>query len=240
MPLALFATIGSASAQSMARLDLSNDPEVDSVNPKLRMIFENLGGRVPGPDIMNARDISDLETNWRPTYHSLGEFVASVQREGWKVAAKRDLSDFYVAVLLTTHGNLAAVYYAKDRAGLQAQQKGAVRLFVSDNHLRQIVPDEDRYDLVQRWKFSAISSSNDAAQGLMPGSDNDLRAPQVAMRDAQTGANNGYSMSTIHGWLVYREGLYFVMPAKIRQYLVVFIGGDAPSDRIALSLASQG
>jgi hypothetical protein len=39
-----------------------------------------------------------------PPRHDLGEHDGDV---GWKVAAKRDFKDFYVAVLATPHGNLA-------------------------------------------------------------------------------------------------------------------------------------
>jgi hypothetical protein len=220
-----------------ARLDLNPDPEIDFVNPKLRMIFENLGHRVPGTDIMHARVITDLRENWRPTYNSLEEFVDSVSREGWIVAAKRDLADFYVVALLTKHGNVAGVYYAKDDLGIKAQRLGSVKLFVADKNMRQIVPDDSRLDLDQRWRYSATSSTNQGAQGLMPTGEADDRMPQVAMNDVY--ANKGYSTGTMQGWLVYHEGLYFVMPGNVKQFLLVFVSGYAPGDRMALSFGKE-
>jgi hypothetical protein len=188
---------------------------------------------VPGTDIMHARDITDLRENWRPTYNSLGQFADSVSRDGWVVAAKRDLPDFYVVVLLTKHGNVAGVYYAKNDLGIRAQRHGSVKLFVADKNMRQIVPDDSRFDLDQRWRYSASSSTNQGAQGLMPTGEADDRMPQVVMNDGY--ANKGYSTGTMQGWLVYHEGLYFVMPANVKQFLLVFVGGDAPGDRMALS-----
>jgi len=240
LALALLAPFHAAWAQTPERLDLSSDPETDYVSPKLHAIYENLGGEVPAADIMDARNLTELKKSWRPTYHSLAEFVASVQRAGWKVAAQRDLADFYVVVLLTPHGNVAAVYYAKSPAGLAAQANGTVKLFLSDRAMNQVIPDDARYDLVQRWRFSARSSSSDGSQGLMPASDGDERAPQVSTVDAQTGIPTGFSGSTVHGWLVYREGLYFVVPPNLKQYLVVFIGGPAPADQLALAFTHKG
>jgi hypothetical protein len=96
-----------------SRLDLSPDPSVDYVIPKLQIVYEYLGHDVPGNEIMQAEGLQDLKDNWRPTYNSLDEFVSGVSHQGWRVAAKRDLKDFYLAVFATPHGNIAGEYYAK-------------------------------------------------------------------------------------------------------------------------------
>jgi hypothetical protein len=107
-----------------SRLDLSLDPSVDYVVPKMQIVFEYLGHDVPGNAIIQANDLQDLKDNWRPTYSSLDEFVSGVSREGWTVAAKRDLKDFYLAVYATPHGNLAGEYYAKTNEGRKLQRSG--------------------------------------------------------------------------------------------------------------------
>jgi hypothetical protein len=200
-------------AVTASRLDLSPDPSVDYVVPKVQIVFEYLGHDVPGNAIMQAKDLQDLKDNWRPTFGSLGEFISSVSREGWKVAAKRDLKDFYLAVFATPNGNVAGEYYAKTREGRRLQSWGKIRLFVSDQSFKQIVPDSDVFALEQRMKYSVFVSSN--VHGLMPA-------------NFEERGFNGLVVSggtTLSGWLSFHEGDLFMMPSGVKHFLFVFKGG---------------
>jgi len=44
-----------------SRLDLSPDPSVDYVVPKLQIVYEYLGHDVPGNEIMQAEGLQDLK-----------------------------------------------------------------------------------------------------------------------------------------------------------------------------------
>ncbi len=163
-----------------SRLDLSPDPSVDYLVPKLQIVYEYLGHDVPGNEIMQAEGLQDLKDNWRPTYGTLDEFVSGISRDGWTVAAKRDLKDFYIAVFATPHGNIAGEYYAKTREGMELQSQGKILLFVSDRSFKQIVPDSEVFTLEQRMKYSV--SVGDAPHGLMPANFHDApsEAPATA------------------------------------------------------------
>jgi hypothetical protein len=209
-----------------SRLDLSPDPSVDYIVPKEQMVFEYLGHDVPGNAIMQAKDLQDLKDNWRPTYGSLDEFMSGISRQGWTLAAKRDLKDFYVAVFATPHGNLAGEFYAKTEEGIQLQRLGKILLFVSDRGFNQIVPDSDVFALEQRMKYSAYSNSKSHLHGLMPASLDDLRGLTL------TGG------STYSGWLIFHEGTLFIMPTGVKQFLFVFKGGATADDSVALAFSN--
>jgi hypothetical protein len=195
------------------RLDLSPDPSVDYVVPRMQIVYQYLGHDVPGNAIVQAKDLQDLKDNWRPTYGSLGEFVSGISRGGWTLAAKRDLKDFYLAVFATPHGNLAGEYYPKTDEGRKLQRSGKILLFVSDDNFRQIVPDSGVFTLEQRMRYSVYASEN--VHGFMP-SNFDERG------------FNGLSMGggiTFSGWLIFHEGDLFIMPSGVKHFLFVFKGG---------------
>jgi hypothetical protein len=208
-----------------SRLDLSPDPFVDYVLPKVQIVFEYLGHDVPGNAIVQAKDLQDLKDNWRPTYNSLDEFVASISREGWTVAAKRDLKDFYIAVFATPHGNLAGEYYAKTDEGRKLQRSGSILLFVSDGSLRQIVPDADVFTLEQRMKYSVSAGFN--VHGLMP-----ANFDERGFRGLSSNGDITYS-----GWLIFHEGDLFMMPSGVKHFLFVFKGGVTAGDCVELAFS---
>jgi hypothetical protein len=210
-----------------SRLDLSADPSVDYVVPKVQIVFEYLGHDVPGNAIMQARDLQDLKDNWSPTYSSLDEFVSDVSREGWKVAAKRDLKDFYIVVFATPHGNLAGEYYAKTSEGRELQRLGKILLFVSDSSLNQIVPDSDVFTLEQRMRYSVYAGVN--VHGLMP-SNFDERG----FRSLGSTGDITYS-----GWLIFHEGDLFMMPSGVKHFLFVFKGGATAGDSVELAFSNR-
>jgi hypothetical protein len=209
-----------------SRLDLSLDPSVDYVLPKVQMVFEYLGHDVPGNAIVQVEDLQDMKDNWRPTYSSLDEFVSGISREGWSVAAKRDLKDFYIAVFATPHGNLAGEYYAKTTEGRKLQGLGKILLFVSDSSFRQIVPDSDVFALEQRMKYSVYT--NPQMHGLMP-ANFDERGFRFL------GSNGGISYS---GWLIFHQGDLFMMPSGVKQFLFVFKGGATAGDSVMLAFSN--
>jgi hypothetical protein len=215
-----------------SRLDLSLDPLVDYVVPKLQIVYEYLGHDVPGNEIMQADGLQDLKDNWRPTYSSLGAFVSGISREGWKVAAKRDLKDFYLAVFATQHGNIAGEYYAKTRRGMELQSQGKILLFVSDRTFKQIVPDSDVFTLEQRMKYSV--SVGDAPYGLMPANFHDVpsEAPATASSPPLT---HGVTFS---GWLIFHQGDLFMMPSGVKNFLFVFKGGESDGDSVVLAFSN--
>jgi hypothetical protein len=194
-------------------LDLSPDPSIDYLVPKLQIVYEYLGHDVPGNGIMQAEGLQDLKDNWRPTYSSLDEFVSGITHEGWKVAAKRDLKDFYLAVFATPHGNIAGEYYAKTKEGMELQSREKILLFVSDLSLKQIVPDSEVFTLEQRMKYSVFVSFN--AQGLIPWNGSGPSPPGGA---------------TYSGWLIFHQGDLFMMPSGVKQFLFVFKGGATTDD----------
>ena len=196
-----------------SRLDLSPDPSVDYVVPKVQIVYQYLGHDVPGNEIMQAEGLQDLKDNWRPTYGSLDEFVSGISREGWKVVAKRDLRDFYLVVFATPHGNVAGEYYAKTRQGMERQRQGKILLFVSDRSFRQIVPDSDVFTLEQRMKYSAYVGFN--LHGLIPWNGSGPSPPNGA---------------TFNGWLIFHQGDLFMMPSGVKQFLFVFKGGATDGD----------
>jgi hypothetical protein len=210
------------------RLDLSPDPSVDYIVPKLQIVFEYLGHDVPGNAIMQAKDLQDLKDNWRPTYSSLDEFVSGISREGWKVAAKRDLKDFYIAVFATTHGNLAGEYYAKTGEGTKLQRSRKILLFVSDRSFKQIVPDSDVFTLEQRMKYSIYTSSQ--MRGIMPALSDEGRA-RISKDDPNLSL-------TSDGWLIFHEGDLFMMPSGVKRFLFVFKGGATADDSIVLAFSN--
>jgi len=207
-----------------SRLDLSPDPLVDYVVPRAQIVFEYLGHDVPGSAIMQAEDLQDLKENWRPTYRSLDEFISSVSRDVWKVAAKRDLKDFYIVVFATPHGNLAGEYYPKTSEGRKLQNSGEILLFVSDDSFKQIVPDSDVFTLEQRMKYSV--SVDGTAHGLMPARVSDV--PRTAPATAN-GSFPGYGI-TFSGWVMFHQGDLFVMPPGVKHILFVFKGGATDGD----------
>jgi hypothetical protein len=207
-----------------SRLDLNPDPSVDYVVPKVQIIFEYLGHDVPGNAIMQAKDLQDLKDNWRPTYSSLDEFISGISREGWKVAAKRDLKDFYIVVFATPHGNIAGEYYAKTSEGRKLQRLGKIRLFVSDDSLKQIVPDSGVFTLEQRMKYSVYV--NDSMHGLMP----------AIFSEFQRGLISAGG-TTYSGWLIFHQGDLFVMPPGVKHFLFVFEGGANAGDRVELAFS---
>jgi hypothetical protein len=211
-----------------SRLDLSPDPSVDYVIPKLQIVYEYLGHDVPGNEIMQAEGLQDLKDNWRPTYNSLDEFVSGVSHQGWRVAAKRDLKDFYLAVFATPHGNIAGEYYAKTREGMELQSRGKILLFVSDRSFKQIVPDSDVFSLEQRMGYSV--SVGDAPHGLMPANFHDV--PSEAPATASSGfLTHGVTFS---GWLIFHQGDLFMMPKGTKTFLFVFKGDETDGDSVVL------
>jgi hypothetical protein len=214
-----------------SRLDLSPDPSVDYVVPKLQIVYEYLGHDVPGNEIMQAEGLQDLKDNWRPTYSSLDEFVSGISREGWKVAAKRDLRDFFVAVFVTPHGNIAGEYYAKTREGMELQSRRKILLFVSDRSFNQIVPDSDVFTLEQRMKYSVSVGD---AHGLMPANFHDVpsEAPATASSPPLT---HGVTFS---GWLIFHQGDLFMMPSGVKNFLFVFKGGATAGDSVEFAFSN--
>jgi hypothetical protein len=194
--------------------------------PKQQIIFQYLGHDVPGNAIMQARDYQDLKDNWRPAYNSLDEFVSSISREGWTVAAKRDLKDFYVAVFATPHGNLAGEYYAKTGEGRRLQSLGKILLFVSDRSLRQIVPESHVFTLEQRMKYSVLVSSS--AHGLMPGNFDDRGFNSLTTSGS----------ASLSGWLSFHQGDLFMMPQGVKQFLFVFKAGAIAGDSVELEFSN--
>lgn len=98
-------------------------------------------------------------------------------------------------VFATPHGNLAGVYYAKTLAARTGRRRGNIRLFVSDESCKQIVPDSDIFTLEQRMGYSAYSNIHSnvmGMQGLMPTGVNDQRA-------VESGA------ASVHGWLTFKD-----------------------------------
>jgi hypothetical protein len=216
------------------RLDLSPDPSVDYIVPKVQIVFEYLGHDVPGNAIMQARDLQDLKDNWRPTYSSLDEFVSGISHEGWKVAAKRDLKDFYIGVFSTPHGNLAGEYYAKTGEGRKLQHLGKILLFVSDRSFKQIVPDSDVFALEQRMKYSAYVSS--MIHGLAPAN---FPAFQPVSSPAMNGGiPPGGDLFTNSGWLVFHQGDLFMMPSGVKQFLFVFKGGATAGNSVEFAFSN--
>jgi len=216
-----------------SRLDLSPDPSVDYVVPQLQIVYEYLGHDVPGNEIMQAEGLQDLKDNWRPTYSSLHEFVSSISREGWRVEAKRDLKDFYLAVFATPHGNIVGEYYAKTREGMELQNGGKILLFVSNRSFKQIVPDAEVFTLEQRMKYSV--SVGDSSHGLMPANFHDVpsEAPATASSPPLT---HGVTFS---GWLIFHQGDLFMMPSGVRQFLFVFRGGETNGDSVVLEFSNR-
>ena len=215
-----------------SRLDLSPDPSVDYVIPKLQIVYEYLGHDVPGNEIMQAEGLQDLKDNWRPTYNSLDEFVFGVSHQGWRVAAKRDLKDFYLAVFATPHGNIAGEYYAKTREGMKLQSRGKILLFVSDRSFKQIVPDSDVFSLEQRMGYSV--SVGDAPHGLIPANFHDV--PSEAPATASSGfLTHGVTFS---GWLIFHQGDLFMMPSGVKNFLFVFKGGATDGDSVVLAFSN--
>jgi len=206
-----------------SRLDLSPDPSVDYVVPKLQIVYEYLGHDVPGNEIMQAEGLQDLKDNWRPTYGSLDEFVSGISREGWKVAAKRDLRDFYLAVFATPHGNVAGEYYAKTREGMELQSRGKILLFVSDRSFKQIVPDSDVFTLEQRMKYSVYASSK--MHGLFPAN---FSAFQPV----------GGDLFIFSGWLIFHQDDLFMMPSGVKNFLFVFKGGATDGDNVEFAFSN--
>jgi len=204
-----------------SRLDLSPDPSVDYVVPKLQIVYEYLGHDVPGNEIMQAEGLQDLKDNWRPTYNSLDEFVFGVSHQGWRVAAKRDLKDFYLAVFATPHGNIAGEYYAKTREGMKLQSRGKILLFVSDRSFKQIVPDSDVFTLEQRMKYSVYVAFN--MDGMMPWNGSGASPPNGA---------------TYNGWLIFHQGDLFVMPSGVKDFLFVFKGGATDGDCVEFAFSN--
>jgi hypothetical protein len=207
-----------------SRLDLSPDPYVDYIVPKVQIVFEYLGHDVPGNEIMQANDLQDLKDNWKPTYNSLDEFISGVSRVGWKVAAKRNLRDFYIAVLATPHGNIAGEYYAKTKEGRNLQNSGRILLFVSDPSFRQIVPDSDVFTLEQRIKYSV--AVNAQVHGFMPALSDEQRSIFL------TGG------TTFSGWLSFHQGDLFMMPSGVKRFLFVFKGGATPDDTVEFAFSN--
>jgi hypothetical protein len=210
-----------------SRLDLSPDPLVDYIVPKKQMVVEYLGHDVPGDAIMQVKDLRDLKDNWRPTYGSLDEFVSGISREGWKVAAKRDLKDFYVVVFATPHGNIAGEYYAKTGEGRNLQRLGKIRLFVSDSGFNQIVPDSDVFTLEQRMKYSVYFRNGTYIPGFMPG-----------ILNNEGGPSSPSGGSTDSGWLVFHEGDLFMIPSGVKHFLFVFKGGATDGDSVVLAFSN--
>ena len=214
------------------RLDLSPDPTVDYVVPKVQIVYEYLGHDVPGIEIMQAKDLQYLKDNWRPTYSSLDEFVSGISREGWKIAAKRDLKDFYLAVFATPHGNIAGEYYAKTKEGTELQSRGKILLFVSDRSFKQIVPDSDVFSLEQRMGYSV--SVGDAPHGLIQANFHDV--PSEAPATASSGfLTHGVTFS---GWLIFHQGDLFMMPSGVKNFLFVFKGGATDGDSVVLAFSN--
>jgi hypothetical protein len=193
---------------------------VDNVVPKLQIVFEYLGHNVPGNAVMQANDLQDLKDNWSPTYSSLDEFVSGISHEGWKVAAKRDLKDFYIAVFATPHGNLAGEYYAKTKEGKKLQSQGKILLFVSDRNFRQIVPDSDVFTLEQLIKYSVYVGFN--VHGLIPW-------------NGSVSPPNG---AAYNGWLIFHQGDLFLMPSDVKDFLFVFKGGATDSDSVEFTFSN--
>ena len=210
-----------------SRLDLSPDPLVDFIVPREQMVVEYLGHDVPGDAIMQVKDLQDLKDNWRPTYSSLDEFVSGISREGWKVAAKRDLKDFYVVVFATPHGNVAGEYYAKTREGRNLQRLGKILLFVSDSSFRQIVPDSDVFTLEQRMKYSVYFRKGTYIPGFMPG-----------ILNNEGGPSSPSGGSTDSGWLIFHEGDLFMMPSGVKHFLFVFKGSAATDDSAVFAFSN--
>jgi hypothetical protein len=211
-----------------SRLDLSPDPLVDYIGPQQQLVFEYLGHDVPGNAIMQAEDLQDLKDNWRPTYRSLDEFVSSISRVGWKVAAKRDLKDFYIVVLATPQGNLAGEYYAKTDEGRKLQRWGKIQLFVSDRSFKQIVPDSNVFSLEQRMKYSAYVGS--MMHGLYPANFSPFQPLPVGRQGGALFINSG--------WLIFHQGDLFMMPTGVKQFLFVFKGGKIDGDSVELAFTN--
>ena len=209
-----------------SRLDLSPDPSVDYVVPKVKAVYEYLGHDVPGNAIMQVEGLQDLKDNWRPTFNSLDEFVSSISREGWKVVRKRDLKDFYVVVFATPHGNIAGEYYAKTSEGMKIQRLGKILLFVSDESFNQIVPDSDVFALEQRMKYSVYAGIT--VHGLMP-----------ANFDERGFRSLGFTGDvTYSGWLVFHEGDLFMMPLGVKHFLFAFKGGETDGDSVEFAFSN--
>jgi hypothetical protein len=206
-----------------SRLDLSPDPSVDYVVPKVKAVYEYLGHDVPGNAIMQVEGLQDLRDNWRPNYSSLDEFVSSISREGWKVARKRDLKDFYLVVFATPHGNIAGEYYPKTSEGRKLQRSGKILLFVSDESFNQIVPDSEVFTLEQRMKYSVLLGG--AAPGLLP-----ANFEQYGL--VKTGR------AVVSGWLVFHEGDLFMMPLSVKHFLFVFKGGATYDNSVEFAFSN--
>jgi hypothetical protein len=214
-----------------SKLDLSPDPSVDYIVPKLQIVYEYLGHDIPGNEIMQAEGLQDLKDNWRPRYGSLDKFVSGVSHQGWKVAAKRDLKDFYLAVFATPHGNIAGEYYAKTREGMALQSRMKILLFVSDRSFKQIVPDSEVFTLEQRMRYSV---SVGEAHGLMPANFHDVpsEAPATASSPPLT---HGVTFS---GWLIFHQGDLFIMPSSVKNFFFVFKGGATDGDSVVLAFTN--
>jgi hypothetical protein len=223
---------------SAPALDLNPDRDVDTVNPRKRLIIYDLGNKVPASAIISCFTCDQLEATYRPAYGSIDEFAEGVRHEGWVVREKRDLADFYVVVMATPSGHLAGVYYAKTKNGRHIQEKGEIQLFVADEHLKQIVPDSNVFSLDQRIRY-LVSTSTVGSAGLVP-----MNGPAAAELTPSYpgGAAHGSMMSAAgatnrQGAMVFHEGELFLISKSIRSFLFVFRAGPDPADAVKIAFS---
>jgi hypothetical protein len=220
---------------SAPALDLNPDRDVDTVNPRTRLIIYDLGTKVPVSAIITCFTCEQLEASYRPVYNSMDEFAEGVQHEGWKVREKRDLADFYVVVMATPSGHLVGVYYAKTKNARHLQDSSKIELFVADDHLNQIVPDSNVFSLDQRIRY-LVSTSAAGAAGLVP-----MNGPAAAeLIPAYPGGSAHGSMvsaagtSNRQGAMVFHEGELFLMSKRIRSFVFVFKAGPDPANSVKI------
>lgn len=218
---------------SATGLDVSSDPTVDYVIPRLHVVFEYLGHDVPPAAILDARTTDDLK-KWRPTYHSLDEFVAGVKHSDWTLIRARDLPNFYVAVFATAHGNVAGLYYAKTAAGYRQEQSGQLQLYLSDEQYQPVVSSDEIFSVEQRFGY-AVRSFGSGPTDLAP----DNTSGGFGDNAVAEGAAATMEASTKRGWVIVHQGQLFVVPPKLTHFLFVFASKLDSADRVVLAFADR-
>jgi hypothetical protein len=229
---------------SASALDLNPDRDIDTVNPRKRLIIYDLGAKVPASAIITCFTCEELEATYRPVYNSIDEFAEGVRHEGWAVKEKRDLANFYVVVMATPSGHLVGVYYAKTKNGRRLQDSNKIELFVADEHLNQIVPDSNVFSLDQRIRY-LVSTSVVGAAGLVP-MYSPTEAGTVPMHlgsaahgsmvgAEQSSMGNAAGLSSRHGAMVFHEGELFLISNRIHSFQFVFKAGPDSADAVTIA-----
>jgi hypothetical protein len=223
---------------SASALDLNPDRDIDVVDQRARLIIYDLGAKVPASAIISCFTCEQLEATYRPVYNSIDEFTEGVRHEGWVVKEKRDLTDFYVAVMATPSGHLVGVYYAKTKNGRHLQDSNKIKIFVADDHLKQIVPDSNVFSLDQRIRY-LVSTSVAGAAGLIP-----MNGPASAELAPMYpgGAGHGSMVSAAgatnrQGAMVFHEGELFLMSRRTPSFVFVFEAGPEAANSTKIAFA---